>query len=208
MFEAVITLVSVTALLLGSPGPAPIALSASGATYGVRNSVPFLCGILSGLSFAIIGAAVGLALLLATFPKVAYAVQLLGAIYVLYIAYKIATAPFLALNADGLALAPTFWDGFILNLLNPKAYAAFFAIFSQFQLPVNNAFSSELLTGLVCLAVAAVVDVVWLLMGGLIRPVLSSPKKSRIVRVSMSVSMVVVVAIALVQQQGFLTIQA
>ena len=143
-----------------------------------------------------------------TFPKVAYAVQLLGAIYVLYIAYKIATAPFLALNADGSELAPTFWDGFILNLLNPKAYAAFFAIFSQFQLPVNNAFSSELLTGLVCLAVAAVVDVVWLLMGGLIRPVLSSPKKSRIVRVSMSVSMVVVVAIALVQQQGLLTIQA
>ncbi len=63
MLEALFSLVSVSFLLLGSPGPAPIALAAlaaSGATFGVRESVPFLTGILAGLLVAIFTAAVGL----------------------------------------------------------------------------------------------------------------------------------------------------
>ena len=71
MFEPVLALVAATALLLGSPGPAPIALSAVGAAYGVQRGTPFLVGILAGLSVAVVGATVGLAALFTAWLKIA-----------------------------------------------------------------------------------------------------------------------------------------
>lgn len=64
MLESIVSLIAATGLLLGSPGPAPLALAATGATFGIRRGAPFLAGILLGLSVAIIGASIGLAALL------------------------------------------------------------------------------------------------------------------------------------------------
>lgn len=54
MLEAVSSLVVATALLLGSPGPAPLTLAVTGAEFRLRGGAPFLIGILSGLAVAII----------------------------------------------------------------------------------------------------------------------------------------------------------
>ena len=56
MNSALIKLVIGTVLLLGSPGPAPIALAAVSATYGIRRGLPFYFGNLSGLLVAMIAA--------------------------------------------------------------------------------------------------------------------------------------------------------
>ncbi len=193
MFEAVLSLVAASALLLGSPGPAPLALAATGATFGVRAGLPFLAGILCGLAVAIVGAALGLSALFAAFPKAALAVQIIGACYIVFIAYKIATAAVIS-AADQEESAPSFAQGFILNLLNPKAYAAFFAIFSQFLLPLDSSVSSYLMTGVVCFLVALLVDVVWLCLGGVIRPLFAQPKQARLLRVVFAVLMLLSVA--------------
>lgn len=196
MLEPFIVLITATALLLGSPGPAPLALAATGATFGVRKGMPFLAGILLGLSFAIIGAIAGLAALFSQFPNFRFICQLAGGAYILYIAYKIASAQPIA--AQGSQIAPSFRDGFILNLLNPKAYAAFLAIFSQFILPFTDSHISYIVTGLTCLAVAAVVDTLWLMFGGLLRPVFSKPKQARVIRIIFALLMVIAVIYVLV----------
>ncbi|WP_444923690.1 LysE family translocator [Microbulbifer sp. DLAB2-AF] len=195
MLEALFSLVAATALLLGSPGPAPLALAASGATFGIRKSSHFLIGILLGLSVAIMGATAGIAALLATWPEARFAVQLCGALYIGYIAIKIATAPVMEKNPSAETQAPSLLDGFIFNLLNPKAYAAFFAIFSQFLLPIEESNLSYIATGMVCLIVAAVVDFLWLCLGGSLRPVFHKPKQARIIRVCFALLMVAAVLI-------------
>jgi threonine/homoserine/homoserine lactone efflux protein len=196
LIESLLTLITTTALLLGSPGPAPLALAATGATYGFKKGVPFLLGILAGLSIAIFGASVGLAALFSTFPSVKVAFQIIGALYIGYIAFKIATAPTLASNTTN--NAPRFRDGFILNLLNPKAYAAFLAIFSQFLLPFDQIQTSYAITSIICLIVATVVDVLWLAMGGVLRPVFSKPTQARFIRTVFAVLMVAAVIYTLV----------
>ena len=193
MLEALITLISVVALLLGSPGPAPLALAAVSASFGVKKGIPFLLGILSGLTVAIIGAAFGLSALLALHPAAKTIVQIAGGLYILYVAIKIATAPVVT-NEEAQSKVPSFADGFILNLLNPKAYAAFFAIFSQFLLPIDNAILALLSTAAVCMLVAALVDTVWLMLGGAIRPIFHKPVQARILRIVFAVSMVLAVA--------------
>ncbi len=42
MVESIVALITASALLLGSPGPAPLALAATGATYGIKGGIPFL----------------------------------------------------------------------------------------------------------------------------------------------------------------------
>lgn len=196
MLESFIVLITATTLLLGSPGPAPLALAATGATFGVKKGAPFLAGILFGLSVAIIGATAGLAALFSQFPSFRVICQFAGAAYILYIAYKIASAPVTA-NQES-HIAPSFKDGFILNLLNPKAYAAFLAIFSQFLLPFSETHIGYIVTGITCLAVATVVDALWLMFGGLLRPIFSKPKQARVVRIIFAVLMVMAVIYALV----------
>ncbi len=195
MFEAWISLVLTSLLLLGSPGPAPLALAAVGATAGVKKSIPFLMGILSGLLVAITFAAVGLAALFDHYSYAKLICEILGAIYILFVAYKIASAPALS-NTNG-ADIPDFKDGFILNLLNPKAYAAFLAIFAQFLLPYQTETISYLMTAIGCFFVALFVDSVWLIAGGILRPFLNDPNKLRITRVTFAVIMVVMVMYAL-----------
>jgi threonine/homoserine/homoserine lactone efflux protein len=193
--ESLLALVTTTALLLGSPGPAPLALAATGATFGFKKGIPFLIGILTGLSVAIIAATAGLAALFLSFPSLQSVCQLVGAMYIGYIAFKIATAPIV--TSDDSTNVPRYRDGFILNLLNPKAYAAFLAIFSQFLLPFAEVQISYIATGLVCLLVATLVDVLWLALGGLLKPVFAAPKQARAIRIVFAILMVAAVVFAL-----------
>jgi len=195
LIESFLSLITATALLLGSPGPAPLALAATGATYGVKKGVPFLLGILLGLSCAIVGATAGLSVLFTSFPAVRVACQFIGAAYILFIAFKIATAPIVTNDAS--TSAPKFKDGFILNLLNPKAYAAFLAIFSQFLLPFSQPSIGYIVTGITCLLVATVVDVIWLGFGAMLRPIFSHPKQARTIRIIFALLMVGAVIFAL-----------
>ncbi|RLV60920.1 LysE family translocator [Parashewanella curva] len=194
MLESWITLVLTTAAFLGSPGPAPLALAAVGASSGFKRGLPFLAGILSGIAVAITIAAVGLAALFETFPKVRIVCQLIATGYILFVAYKIATAKGGVGQRDE---APDFKDGFLLNLFNPKVYAAFLALFSQFLLPVDNVVLSYVLTGLTGFVVACIVDVIWLGAGGLLKPVFATPKRARFIRIVFAVLLVVSVAAAL-----------
>ena len=194
--ESFITLIIATGLLLGSPGPVPIALAATGATFGFKQGLPFLLGILIGLTFAITGASLGLSAVLISYPNIGVVCQVMAAGYMCYIAYKIATAP--VMTDDHSNTVPNFRDGFVLNLLNPKAYAAFVAIFSQFLLPYSAVTLSYSITSIVCLMVAIVVDSLWLMFGSLLKPIFTHPKHARIIRIVFAVLMLVTVISSLI----------
>ena len=190
MLESIISLIVATSLLLGSPGPAPIALAATAATFGIKKGIPFLVGILCGLIVVITGSTVGLTTLFSAFPKIKIIVQVVGVLYIIYVALKIARAPVLSMRDEVSSTVPSIVDGFLLNLLNPKAYAAFFALLTQFLIPLQTEFQSYLVTAIICFSVAVIVDTLWLFLGGLLGPVFESPRSARILRVTFAVLMV------------------
>jgi threonine/homoserine/homoserine lactone efflux protein len=183
MLEAVTALVFATTALIGGPGPAVVSLAAVGATSGIRNGLPYLLGILAGLFVALVGAVIGLATILLRWPQASTAIQLVGATYILYVAWKIGSAPVIP-TADGQEIDhPTFRDGVILNLLNAKAYAAFFALFSQFLLPFNNTVLAYALSAAVVFVLGVIVDVAWFAAGGFLQSAFSEPRAARIIRI-------------------------
>jgi len=192
MQESILNLILVTVLMLGSPGPALIALAASGAHFGFRKSMPFLSGILVGIGLVITATVAGLALLLEQNSSVKVSLQIFGSIYILYIAYKIVFKPLLT-TSSGTEDVPRFFEGLILNCVNPKAYAAFIAIFSQFLLPTENTQNSWTLTAIIVFVVVAVLDICWLYFGQLIKIIWHHPKYGQLIRVLMAISMLLAV---------------
>ncbi|MDK2596135.1 LysE family translocator [Pseudoalteromonas obscura] len=180
MLEAVISLAVTAFLLLGSPGPAPLALAAVGASSGVKAGTPFLFGILAGLSVAIVAAATGLGALLLSFPQLTKSLQIAALLYLFYVAYKIAT------NRSGLSSAGDktvgFLDGFILNLFNPKAYAACIAIFANTSIPVASQVQASAIAALVLFLVAVIADSLWLYFGGILHRVVKTPQQLKYLR--------------------------
>jgi len=189
MIEAIITLALTTALLLGSPGPAPLALAGVGASFGFKQGLGFLAGILLGLLVAISLVALGLGSLFEQFPTVKLICQGIATAYLIYVAYKIAS------NTSGIeqraGAAPSFKDGFILNLINPKAYAAFLAIFANFMIPASSPVYSAMLTATVSFIVAVIVDALWMAIGSKLRPFFAKPEQAKWLRIAFALLLLV-----------------
>lgn len=190
MSEALVALIVASSLLLGSPGPATLSLAAVGGSWGVSRGLPYLVGLLLGLLCAMAGAVFGVAAVFVQWPQLRWLVQLLGAAYLVYIAVRIATAPVLAAGASEQHRIPSLHDGLVLNLLNPKAYAAFFVLFSQFLLPFEDLRVGYVVTAVIVFAAGIAVDTAWLAIGSTIRPVFMHPRSARATRVLFGVSIV------------------
>jgi len=165
--------------LMGSPGPATLSLAGVGASMGIDPGRRYLAGIVVGTSTVLVLVASGVTALLLSLPSLVTALTLAAAAYMLFLAYRIATAP-LATKGSVTARGPSFWSGILLSLANPKAYAAIGAVYSSRTLIQG---SLVLDTGVKIIVLALVIGVVnsaWLLFGSTFSRVLRGRRSGRI----------------------------
>ncbi|GFM37775.1 lysine transporter LysE [Desulfovibrio psychrotolerans] len=79
--------------MCATPGPNNIMLTASGANFGFRRTVPHMLGITLGVQSMILVIGLGLGRLFTEYPAVHAAMEWVGGAYLLYLAWKIATIP-------------------------------------------------------------------------------------------------------------------
>ncbi len=123
--------------------------------------------------------------------------QVISALYIGFIAYKIAFSSAMITKAEG--NAPGFKLGFFLNLINPKAYAAMLALIAQFSLASDNSLQSLLVACFIIFAVALVVDTGWLLLGNLIKPLFNNPKYQHWLRYIFALSLIAMAIYSLIK---------
>lgn len=113
------------------PGPGVTALVARVLAHGGRGAPAFIAGIVLGALVWFTFAATGLAVLASSFAQVFVAIRYAGAAYLLYLAWKLWTAPVRPLQAAPASpgdRGQLFLAGLALNLGNPKAIAFFLAL--------------------------------------------------------------------------------
>lgn len=150
--------------LLGSPGPGIAALLAVGRAYGWRKSFGFFWGLQIGLASAAGLTILGIFTLVSAFPWALAAMSTAATTYLIYLAYKIASAPVGNARRE-MTQPPTPFAGGLLGVSNPKAYAAFASLFASFQIFGNNQNLDSLVKWSGVVAVMIVVDALWLLAG-------------------------------------------
>ena len=180
--------------LMGSPGPATMSLAASGAAFGTRRSVPYLLGVCAGTTAVLVMVASGLTGLVLAVPGAAPVILAMGCAYILYLAYRIATAPPIRDEASR-GEAPTLYGGLFLGLANPKAYAAIGAVFSSVALAdhvwLDGAAKVVTLTGVIL-----VVNSTWLVLGAALSRALRAPRTGRAINLGFAILLVASVALA------------
>jgi len=181
--------------LTGSPGPATLGLAASGAAFGLRRSLGLLLGALAGILVVMAVTATGLTGLVLAQPVLGPAVSAVAACYMLYLAYRIATAAPIQ-GASGESQPPGFGPGLFLGLGNPKAYAAMATLFSGFVLVRASPVGDAMAKIAILLAIIVVVDWIWLLLGSLLTRVLRDPVLGRAINIAFAVLLVASVALA------------
>jgi threonine/homoserine/homoserine lactone efflux protein len=183
------------AALTGSPGPNTLALAAAGAAFGVRRSLVLFCGSLIGIIAVMMVTASGLTGLVLAQPGLGPVVRLLAAGYMLYLAYRIATAP---LAGDGPATdrPPGFVPGLFLGIGNPKAYAAMAALFSSFVLQPDAPIADVAAKSAIIVITVIVAGLIWLLVGSALTRTLRQPMLGRAINVAFAILLVASVGLA------------
>ena len=182
--------------LTGSPGPATLSIAATAAAFGVQRGLPFMAGTISGILVVMVVTGSGVTGLVVALPGAAAAVGILAAAYMVYLAYRIATAPTLA-EDSGRGSPPSFGGGVFLALASPKAYAAMAALFSGFVLVHERPEVDTALKTAILLAIIIVVDIAWLFVGAALTRAFRQPGLNRAINVSFAVLLVASVALAL-----------
>jgi len=73
-----------------TPGPNNVMLAASGANFGFRRSSGHMLGVLVGASVLLYAVALGTGALFVALPALQLAIKIAGAIFLLYLAWRIA----------------------------------------------------------------------------------------------------------------------
>ncbi|HEY7068806.1 MAG TPA: LysE family translocator [Acidimicrobiales bacterium] len=88
-FLPLVTFAVATAI---TPGPNNIMLTASGANFGFRRTLPHMLGVAIGFTIMVLAIGLGLSALFEHFPLIHQVLRYGGPAYLLYLAYRIATA--------------------------------------------------------------------------------------------------------------------
>ena len=178
---------------MGSPGPATISLTAAGSAYGLRRSLPYLAGIIAGTALVLVAVATGITAALLAVPALRPVLIGISAAYILWLAYKVATAP--ALAGQAATGSPSFAGGALLGVANPKAWVAIAAVFASARLAAAAATDAAakvaVLSGMI-----VVINASWLVAGALLAPALRDPRRARIVNVVLAAALVAAAALA------------
>lgn len=178
-FETFVTFAAAAGLLALAPGPDNIFVLTQSALNGVRSGLWVVLGLATGLVLHALAVALGLAAVLQTSAVAFTVIKLIGAGYLLYLAYQAFRAPAQAIGNDAprqSALA-LYRRGFIMNITNPKVAIFFLAFFPQFTDPALGGLVWQVaqLGALFICVMLIVFGSIAILAGGLSEKMRSSP---------------------------------
>jgi threonine/homoserine/homoserine lactone efflux protein len=164
--------VAAALVLLLTPGPAVLYVIARSVNQGRVAGIVSVLGLEVGTLFHVGAAALGLSALLLSSAVAFSVVKYLGAAYLIYLGIR----KLLARGEDGqeddvrgraASLKRVFWEGVVVNLLNPKTALFFFAFLPQFISPARGNVAGQMLfLGCLFVVLATLSDSVYALAAG------------------------------------------
>ena len=187
-------LVLASAGIMGSPGPATVSLVTVVAAYGVRRSLPYLCGLIVGSALVLVAVATGVTATLLAVPALRSLLIAVAVAYILWLAYHIASAPPLP-GQSAAADAPSLAGGTVLGVANPKGWVAMAAVFASARLG-DTALTDAAAKTAVLVVMIVLIMTAWLIAGASLAPMLREPRRARIINAALAAALVAATAVA------------
>lgn len=171
-----------------TPGPNNMMLLASGAQFGFRQTLPHMLGIIMGMALLLTSVLAGLGVLFSTFPVMYTVLKVLGSVYLLWLAWKIGSAPIQASSSEPVQTKRhpmRWWQAALFQFVNPKAWMMSIGCVSSFSL----AGDAYVLSGLWIIILFALMGLpaisLWAGLGVWIRQLLTNATRQRLFNYTM-----------------------
>ncbi len=170
-----------------TPGPNNLMLMASGANFGFLRTLPHMLGVSLGFAIMLILMGIGLVQIFDAYPVTYRVLMVFSVTYLLYLAWKIATAA-APEHSNQTGKPFTFFQAALFQWVNPKAWAMALTAISVYA-PSRALISIVLLAGVFSLVNLPCVSS-WAALGQQIRRVLTNPTRLRLFNGTMAALLV------------------
>ena len=174
-----------------TPGPNNMMLTASGANFGYRGTLPQILGINVGGFVLTWVSCMGLGNLFAIWPPAHAVLGTLGALYLVWLAWNLANARM----GEASALRPqSFAEGALFQAINPKSWMKAVTLASVFMPAGLSTPTASLLVAAIGWVIGFPCVSCWALFGVAIRGLLREPRNQRAFNLLMAGTLVVLAA--------------
>lgn len=171
-----------------TPGPNNVMLASSGLTFGFRRSIPHMLGVSIGFVLLMVLTGLGLGALFTHAPWLYTVLKYGGALYLLYLACKIARS---GPMQDGAQRGRpfTFTQAALFQWINPKAWVMAIGVIATYT-PQQGFFANLMVAAVVCGIVNLPSIGIWVVFGVALRRLLHRPGAVRLFNWTMALLLV------------------
>lgn len=160
-----------------TPGPNNMMLVASGVNFGLRRTLWHIAGINVGFPVMLLLSGLGLGQLFARYPAIYTGMKVVGILYMLWLAWKVANSGPVGEGRE-IGAPMSFWQAAAFQWVNPKAWAMVVGAIAAYTVP-DNYITSLLIITLVYALTGTPGSLVWAAFGSAMRRFLTDPAKVR-----------------------------
>ena len=186
-FELLIASLAFIIPMCFSPGPNNVLCAAHGSQHGFRETLILISGMAFGWSTLGLFVAVATDLIeenQTVFDLLTY----VGAAYIAYLSYKIATSSIIEQNEEA-SERLGFMTGATIQVVNGKAWIHFLVLMTSFGTLFGTGFTGKVLLVLLNLACGLPAVMTWAAFGTVLRRVFSTPESARVLNYIMGLSL-------------------
>ena len=188
MADNIVPLLSFVLISTFTPGPNNISSASMGVLHGYKNTLTYQVGMAAGVFCVMLVSGWVSTSLLNFFPAFESTLRLIGAGYILYLAFGILKTSYTFNETD---LKPMgFAQGLMLQILNPKLLVYGLTLFTAFLAPITTNAALLVLTAILLTATAFCATSSWALFGTTIKTYLHQPQVKAIANIILALSLV------------------
>ncbi|WP_375319998.1 LysE family translocator [Aliivibrio logei] len=166
-----------------TPGPNNIMLMTSGANVGFVRTIPHMLGVIFGFAFMLILVGFGLLQFFQTYPQLEKVLQMVSAVYLLYLAYKIASSKSVD-NVNGDYKPMSFLQAASFQWVNPKGWSMALSVMSIYA--ISSDMFSVFLIAFVFICINVPTVSFWTVAGKQLQKRLTKPSHLKVFNYSMA----------------------
>ncbi|MEM1361733.1 MAG: LysE family translocator [Pseudomonadota bacterium] len=160
-----------------TPGPNNLMILANAASFGMWRTLPHMLGVSSGIALMIFLLGLGLDEIYDAAPWLHWVLKILGTSYLLWLAFKIATARVKTNQLDAAGHPLRYWEAIVFQVVNPKTWTIVVAALAFMS--ERDDWYDVLVIAMICFCFSITCAALWAWMGSGIARVLADPVRLR-----------------------------
>jgi len=158
-----------------TPGPTNIAILSTVNNFGTKKAMEYTYGATSAFGLLLVISAMLNTVLIAVIPKILHIMQIIGCLYILYLACKIYK---MDTSKSTVKQTATFMSGFLMQFVNPKVVLFTMTVIPSFVMPYYSALPTLVIFAICITIIGFMAFITWILFGTIFKEFLQKHQKT------------------------------